>query len=61
MYCGISLTKQGDEEDICTSEGELTGGWRKLLKEKVHDLYSKINKRKADEMGWIYGRIGGET
>jgi hypothetical protein len=44
---------------------EVTGGWRKLHNEELHNLYcspSKIRMIKSERMGWAgnVARIGGE-
>jgi hypothetical protein len=41
---------------------EVTGGWRKLHNEELHDLYSspKNNDGEEDEMGGAYSANGGE-
>jgi hypothetical protein len=44
----------------------VTGGWRKLHYEELHDFYSspgivRVRRRKEDEMGGAYGaHEGGE-
>jgi hypothetical protein len=36
----MTTAEQGAEEDIWTKRDEVTGGWRKLHNEELHDLYS---------------------
>jgi hypothetical protein len=41
---------------------EVTGEWRRLHSEKLHDLYFSVHIIRAikTEMGWACGRYGGE-
>jgi hypothetical protein len=36
----LSVFENGAEEDIWTERDEMTGEWRKLHNEELHDLYS---------------------
>jgi hypothetical protein len=59
-FCSIYLTSRispGPKRD------EVTGGWRKLHNEKLHNLYSSpsiIRMVKEDEMGRACSMNGGE-
>jgi hypothetical protein len=51
--------EQDAEENICTKEDEVTGGWRKLHNDKLHYLYSSpsiIRMMKSRRLRWA-GRV----
>jgi hypothetical protein len=63
IYIYYRYVLEGGEENILTKRDEVTGGWRKLLNEQLHSLYSSpniIRMIKSTRMRWAghVARIG---